>query len=347
MADYYAALGVSKDANDDEIKKAYKKMAIKYHPDKNSEPGATEKFKEINEAYEALSDPDKRGVYDKFGAEGLKNNGMPSGAHPFGMNVNDLFAQFFGGGGGPRAQSKVEPIVINMELTLEELNNGVQKIIMLNKKASCDECTGKGGKSVEKCTQCNGTGFVTISQHMGFGMMQMRHPCGKCATTGEQIKDKCTKCNGAKLMDKQQTIHVTIEKGIASDTKMVFPNKGHEVNNASGDIIVVIRQQPHPIFTRQGNDLIMKKKITLGDALCGCSFIVKHLDGTSVMIKSDKVIRPNDTRVVRNKGINKVGNMIIHFEVMFPEITQELKDALQVLSKSPQEPHENLEVVEI
>lgn len=334
MVDYYAALGVSKESSEDEIKKAYKKMAIKYHPDKNKDPEATEKFKEMNEAYEVLSDPEKKRVYDQFGVEGLKNNGMPQGAHPFGMNVNDLFAQFFNGG-HPRQQPKLEPIVINMPLTLEEINNGVHKIIILNKKTNCDACGGKGGKSVDKCTNCNGSGSINITQHMGFGVMQMQRSCGKCGGSGQEIKEKCDKCNGSKLMDRQHTINVNIEKGISSDAKMLFPDQGHEMNNLKGDIVVVIKQQPHAVFERQGNNLVMSKKITLGDALCGCSFTVKHLDGTVLLLESHTVIKPNDRKVIKNHGINKTGDLIVNFEVVFPEITPEMKEAMQVLPKSP------------
>jgi len=342
--EYYQVLGVNKNASPDEIKKAFKKLAIQFHPDKNKDPNATDKFKEINEAYEVLSDEEKRHIYDQFGKEGL-NGQIPRGNHghngnPYGFNMEDIFSQMF----QQRNQPQVPIIQISIPCTLEELNNGVSKNINLNKKVTCDECKGRGGKDIEVCSQCNGRGVVLIRQNMGFTIIEMQQTCPKCHGQKNIIKTKCGKCKGDKHIDKNINISIKIEPGTASDAKMVFQGHGHEIDNGKGDIVVCLTQQPHSYFTRHHLDLVYKKKITLRDALCGCSFNIKHLDSTILKIVTNTVIKPNDKRIIKQRGIINKGNLIIEFEIEFPNMTPEMKDQLNFLPRSHKSPEDLQEI---
>lgn len=337
--DYYQILGVSRDATGDEIKKAFKKLAIQYHPDKNKDPQATEKFKEINEAYEVLSNDERRDVYNRFGKEGLQG-GAPAGNA---FNMEDIFASFF----QHAKQAPPVPIIqINVPCTLEELNNGVTKNITFNRRMNCRECKGRGAKSIEKCGQCNGRGMISIRQNIGMGLIEMQQVCPRCKGQRGVIKEKCMGCHGTKHTLENVTLTIKLDKGTPSNTKIVSQQKGHEAelspfdddrafeNARKGDVVVCIVQQPHAHFQRHHNDLVYKKKITLGDALCGCSFGITHLNGQLLNIVCEKVIKPNEKRVIPKQGINNVGNLIIEFEIEFPQMTQELKDKLSVLPKS-------------
>jgi DnaJ homolog subfamily A member 2 len=296
-------------------------MAIKYHPDKNKEENASEKFKEINEAYEVLSDPEKREVYNRFGKEGLQ--GQMHG-NPFG-NMDDIFSQLF----RQHTQVHVPPIQISIPCSLEELNNGVSKTVSFDKKVTCDECKGKGGKDVMKCDQCQGRGMISRVQNMGFMTMNMQQPCPKCHGDGNMIKDVCNTCKGQKHGDKKTSIILNISPGTASNTKMVYKHQGHELENQKGDVIFLITEVPHPFFTRQNENLMYKKKISLCDALCGTTFDIKHLSGEDIRITLDSVIRPNDNKIIPNKGIANKGNLVINFEIEFPDVTPEMKDKLR------------------
>jgi chaperone protein DnaJ len=334
--DYYQILGVARDANPDEIKKAFKKLAVKYHPDKNKEEGASDKFKEIGEAYEVLSDPEKREIYDRFGKDGLqgRQQGNPFG----GMDMEDILSQMF----QQHTRAHIQAIQVPLSCTLEELNNGASKNININKKVTCDECHGKGGTNVTTCDQCHGRGMISIVQNMGFMTMNMQQPCPKCRGERTIIKDKCNKCKGNKHVDKNVSLTLKIEKGTPSDARIMVKNMGHELEGMKGDIIICISQQHHPHFTRQNNDLIYNKKITLGDALCGITFDVKHLNGSLLRVKMD-VVRPNDIKILPKHGINNAGNLIIKFDIDFPIMTPELKNQLDFLPKS-NPPEENTNV---
>lgn len=328
--DYYQVLGVSRDASPDDIKKAFKKMAVKYHPDKNKEEGATEKFKEIGEAYEVLSDSEKREVYDRFGKEGLQGHGQGNPFGGMGMGMEDIFSQIF-----RQQQTRVNvPIIqIDLPLTLEELNNGVSKNINLNKKVTCDECKGQGGKDVQKCDQCNGQGMISIIRNMGFMTMNMQQPCPKCHGQKTIIKDKCGKCKGEKHVDKNINLTLGIEAGTPSDARIMMKGHGHEIENHKGDILICIHQKPHPEFKRQNNDLLYNKKITLGDALCGISFNIKHPNGKDIKIDMEQV-KPKQVKIVPNSGIAGKGNLIINFEIEFPDVTPEMKEKLSFLPRT-------------
>lgn len=331
---YYDILGVSPTANESELKTAYRKLALKFHPDKN--PDAGDKFKDISHAYEVLSDADKRAAYDRYGEEGL------NGAGP-GMNAEDLFSQFFGGGGGffggmggghhnhgrPRGPRRGEDVIYNLQVSLEELYKGKASKIAIQRNVLCGKCNGKGGKEVKKCTGCNGAGVKMTIRQMGPMIQQMQTVCNECQGEGEIIKpaDKCDECRGKKVMKEKKIIDLKIEPGSVHGQKIRFSGEADQApNTVPGDLIVVIAEKEHSQFKRQGSDLHCKVKIDLVTALAGGTFTVKHLDGRILegKIAPGQVIKPEEIRVIEGEGmpekdrIYMKGHMFIIFDVQFP-----------------------------
>lgn len=318
----YEVLGVSPTATQDEIKTAYRKLALKHHPDKG---GDADKFKEINAANEVLSDPEKRKTYDRFGLEGLKGQGGPGG-------MGDIFDMFFGGrgrGGRARETPKLKPTVKVVQVTLDEINSGKMAHVETNRKIICGDCSGKGGSKVEKCGPCKGKGVVVKMVQLGPGMYtQSQSHCDKCGGAGEVIEKSsiCKGCKGQKLIAKTETIEVQIPVGAPDQFKVEIKDKGDEHwEYRSGDLVVVVQIKPHPIFTRVKNDLHMKKKISLVEALTGFKFNLKRFD-TEVTIESspDSVVNNKDVKIVPNLGLplfrNEFshGDLIIEFQVEMP-----------------------------
>lgn len=368
----YQELGVEKTASTEEIKKAYKKLALKYHPDRNlnNKDAAEEKFKKVSSAYDVLSNPEKREMYDKYGLEGIKsmNEGMGGGA-PF-----DIFEQFFGGGAGggpfgggggpfgggggpfggpfsgfPRNMSrKGQDRVEKIEVTLEDLYTNKTIKINLKKKVMCSACNGRGGKNVTKCDQCNGSGSIMRIQQLGPGMIQQSSQiCGKCRGTGKAMKpgDECKECNGSKFVYRSKTIEINLTKGMKHGDKIVKAGEGNYTPDMDdpGDLIFILIEKPHPIFKRDGNNLIIKKNILLIESLCGYSFTLKHLDGRDLLIKTNKIIDPYSKRIIRNEGFESVsgkrGDLIINFNIKFPSnLSDERKNYLKkILPKASSE----------
>ena len=349
MSEYYEILGLNKNATQEEIKKAYRKLAIKYHPDKNKDdPNAEQKFKEIAEAYGVLSDEEKRKIYDKYGKKGLENNG---GMH---FNADDIFSSFFGGGspfgsffgssfgssfgspfGSPfgvndefgnktKPKRKTEDIIAECNLTLEELYNG--KVLKRKIKHSriCKSCDGTGSKTKQTttCKSCNGNGIKRVVHRQGFTQIIQQVKCENCNGTGESINenDKCTKCNGKKVIQEEKIIEINVKPGTKNNQQFRFQNESDEYPGyIAGDIIFVIRTKDHPKFIRDPNDnLLYAKKIKLSEALCGCKFSIKTLDNRIIYVKYDDVITPGQTLILRNEGFTKKTNMYIQFEIEFP-----------------------------
>ncbi|RXI04904.1 hypothetical protein DVH24_039178 [Malus domestica] len=341
---YYEILGVSQSASSDDLKKAYKKAAIKNHPDKGGDP---EKFKELAHAYEVLSDPEKREIYDQYGEDALKEGmgGGGGGGHdPF-----DIFSSFFGGspfggancvigfhGGGSsrgRRQRRGEDVVHALKVSLEDLYLGTSKKLSLSRNVLCSKCNGKGSKSGAslKCSGCQGTGMKVSIRHLGPSMIQqMQHACNECKGTGETIsdRDRCTQCKGEKVAQEKKVLEVHVEKGMQNGQKITFPGEADEApETVTGDIVFVIQQKEHPKFKRKGEDLFIEHTLPLTEALCGFQFVLTHLDGRQLLIKSNpgEVVKPDSFKAINDEGMPMYqrpfmkGKLYIHFNVEFPE----------------------------
>jgi len=341
---YYEVLGVSKNASQDDLKKAYKKAAIKIHPDKGGDP---EKFKELAQAYEVLSDPEKREIYDQYGEDALKEGmGGGGGGHdPF-----DIFSSFFGGspfGGGSsrgRRQRRGEDVVHPLKVSLEDLYVGISKKLSLSRNVLCSKCNGKGSKSGAsmKCAGCQGTGMKVTIRHLGPSMIQqMQHACNDCKGTGETIsdKDRCPQCKGEKVVQEKKVLEVIVEKGMQNGQRITFPGEADEApDTATGDIVFVLQQKEHPKFKRKGDDLFVEHTLSLTEALCGFQFALTHLDGRQLLIKSNpgEVVKPDSFKGINDEGMPMYqrpfmkGKLYIHFTVDFPDsLTPEQVGALE------------------
>ncbi|VVD05832.1 dnaJ homolog subfamily A member 2-like [Leptidea sinapis] len=352
MADskLYEILGVSRTASDSEIKRNYHKLAKEYHPDKN--PAAGDRFKEISYAYEILSDPKKRQTYDKYGLKGLQEGGQ-GGCPP-----DDLFGKFFDifgmGGGRPRGRARGEDTIHRLDVSLEDLYLGKTTKLQLSKNVICSHCNGVGGKlgAVVPCRDCQGRGIKITYQRFGPNMTrQLQSQCMTCQGLGETIseKDKCTKCKGKKVVNETKILEVHVEKGMAEFQRIYFRGEGDQLPNTEpGDVIIVLDVKEHEVFQRSPNDdLLIKKEITLTEALCGFQFVLKHLDGRDLLIKHGpgEIIRPGDLKGVRGEGMPhyknpfEKGNLYVKFDIKFPDnnfATEE--QMLQIQSILPPRP---------
>ncbi|KAJ4873549.1 Chaperone protein dnaJ 2 [Raphanus sativus] len=331
---FYEILGVPKTASPEDLKKAYKKAAIKNHPDKGGDP---EKFKELGEAYGVLSDPEKREIYDQYGEDGLKDGmGERSGHDPF-----DIFSSFFGGGESPfgggssrgRRQRRGEDVVHPLRVSLEDLYLGTTKKLSLSRNALCSKCNGKGSKSGAsmKCGGCQGKGMKVSIRRIGPGMVQqMQHACHDCKGTGETIndRDRCPQCKGDKVITEKKVLEVAVEKGMQHSQKITFRGQADEApDTVTGDIVFVIQQKEHPKFKRKGDDLFVEHTLSLTEALCGFQFVLTHLDARQLLIKSNpgEVVKPDSYRAISDEGMPMhqrsfmKGKLYIHFTVEFPE----------------------------
>mmetsp|Transcript_12375 Transcript_12375/g.18232 ORF Transcript_12375/g.18232 Transcript_12375/m.18232 type:complete len:433 (-) Transcript_12375:502-1800(-) len=323
---YYELLGVEKDATDNDIKKAFRKLALKNHPDKGGDP---EKFKDITHAYEVLSDPDKRKLYDMHGEEGVKDGGGPS------RSADDIFSMFFGGGrrgeSGPR---KGEDLVHPLKVSLEDLYNGKTVKLAINRDKLCDECEGRGGKAGAErmCDVCNGRGVRIQLRQLAPGMVQqLQSTCPECRGKGKMMreKDKCKgPCKGKKVVKERKVLEVHVDKGMRNNQKVTFHGESDEApGQIPGDIIFVIQEKDHPTFKRKGSDLLMTKHISLVEALCGYTFTFDHLDGRSIKVSppAGQVTKPDSLQMIPHEGMPHHGNpfvkgrLFILFKVDFPD----------------------------
>lgn len=348
----YDLLGVKRNATLDEIKKAYKKLALQYHPDRNPSPDAQDKFKEINSAYEVLSDAQKREIYDKYGEEGLQGGGGMGG---FGDHM-DIFSHFFGGGQRRKPQGPVkgQDVLHALQVSMEDLYTGATRKVRITRTRICKECNGIGAtkkEAVIECTNCNGSGRkVTIQQLAPGFVQQVAGVCPECQGQGKSVNEKfkCKKCTGRKVVSDVKTVEVNIDKGMKDKQKIVFEGEADERPDVlAGDIVFVLQQKPHPLFERDGNTLFMKKKINLLEALTGVEFKVTHLDGRHLLVKSKKgsVIKPGDILQINNEGFPtyknpyEKGHLLIKFEIEFPDKIppQFVKQLQDILPKSKKE----------
>ena len=352
--DYYEVLGVNKNASEDEIKKAYRKIAIKYHPDRN--PGnkeAEEKFKEAAEAYDVLHDKQKRQQYDQFGFDGPTGAGGFGGFGGTGMNMDDIFSMFgdifggragFGGfGGGQRGpqQHRGSDLRLKVKLSLNEVANGVTKKFKVRKDITCSHCHGSGaeaGSGTETCQTCHGSGVITHTTQSIFGMMQTQGVCPTCNGEGHVIKNKCKHCGGSGVVKGEEVVEINIPAGVAEGMVVNVPGKGNAGmrNGISGDIQVFIDEEDNDIFVRDGNNLIYNLLLDFPTAALGGDVEIPTIEGTRLKVKIDNGTQPGKTLRLRGKGLPAVqgyghgmGDLIVNISVYVPKtLSREEKDAL-------------------
>ena len=345
--DYYEVLGVPKNAGDDDIKKAYRKKAVEFHPDKNpGDKAAEEKFKEAAEAYDVLRDADKRARYDRYGHAGVDNMGgggasfegmsMDDIFRRFGFDTEDVFAEFFGGGGrrsggGFGARSRGERgtnLRIKVKMTLEEIATGVNKKIKVRKQVRCSTCNGSGardGSSVDTCATCRGAGTIRRVTQTPFGAMPVAEVCPACSGSGQTIRTPCNTCKGAGNMPGEETIDVDIPGGVHEGIQLSMSGKGNAgaKGGPAGDLIISIEETPHEHFTREGNNILFELFVNVADAALGAQIEVPTLDGRARIkipagTQSGKIFR------LREKGLPALqsyhrGDQLIHVNVWTPK----------------------------
>lgn len=344
--DYYDVLGISRGASDEEIKKAYRKLALQYHPDRNKDPDAAERFKEVTEAYQVLSDAEKRGMYDRFGHSAFERGGAAGAdfSNFAGFNIDDIFESFFGTAGSRGARQRVQrgaDLRYDLQLTLEEAVFGAEKEIKVSKNGVCTRCTGSGtepGSQPVACGRCNGTGEVRRVQQSLFGQFVNVMLCDACGGEGNLIQDPCKDCSGKGLVRQMKTIQVTIPAGADDGMQLRLSGEGEPApKGVPGHLYVVLHVQPHRYFKRQGNDLLLEVPVNVAQAALGAEFKVPTLDGKQQSIKvpagtqSGRIIR------LRGEGVpflreNGRGDMQVHLKVKIPtELTDEQKKLFRQL----------------
>lgn len=355
---YYDVLGVSKNADEKEIKSAFRKLAKQYHPDINKEPGAEEKFKEIGEAYAVLSDPEKKKQYDQFGHEaytqGASQGGFGGGFGGFSgfgaddIDLSGIFEDLFGGGmfgGGSRRNSnrptKGRDSLVKVNLSFEEAVFGCKKTINLDLDSECDSCSGKGGSGEQACSTCGGRGRVVSQQRTMFGVFQSETTCPDCSGKGKTFKDVCRKCSGKGHVIKNKEIEVTIPEGVDTGYQLRISGKGAAGYNGgpNGDIYLEFNVKDHPLFERKDNDIYLDVPITITEAVLGCKKEIPTLNG-SVVLDIDAGSQPGDQLRLRGKGVKdptrkKTGDMYVVLDVIIPtKLDKKQKDLFKDLSKT-------------
>jgi molecular chaperone DnaJ len=358
--DFYEILDVSKTASAEEIKKAYRQQALKYHPDRNPGDKASEdKFKEAAEAYEVLSDPQKKARYDQFGHAGVRS--AAGGYSADGMSMDDIFSHFGdifsdlgfggfggysqrGGGRGGRQVTKGTNLRVKVKLNLEEIEKGVEKKLKVSKYISCDECSGtgaKGGSAYNTCSTCRGSGQVTRVTNTFLGQMQTTTVCPACNGEGKTITNKCNKCAGEGVMRGEEVISVKIPAGVAEGMQLSVSGKGNAARRGgiNGDLLVIIEEEPHSDLIRDGNDLLFNLYVSLCQASLGGQVEIPTLDG-KVKIKVEAGTQPGKILRLRGKGLPEVnsynrGDLLVSINVWIPKsLTREEKKILEKLDES-------------
>ena len=346
--DYYEILGISKTATEDEIKKAYRTLAKKYHPDISTEPNAEEKFKEVQKAYDCLSDPQKRSNYDQFGSE----DGNPFGAGGQGFSgfggFEDIFSSFFGGGRqqrrNPNAPQKGHDIRVNVTLTFEEAAFGVKKEIVINRHETCSKCNGSGAHSrndVQSCPRCHGTGTVIVEQNTILGRIQSQSTCPECRGKGRKITKYCNECHGEGKVRKEAKISVNIPAGIDDEQTLRVATQGEAGSNGgpNGDLFVNIRVKNHEFYVRDGNDIYIDLPLTFSQVALGCTMEVETLNG-KVALKIPAGTQTGTKfkmagRGIQNQTTGRTGNQYVTVKVVTPtKLSSEQKELFEKLSKT-------------
>jgi DnaJ homolog subfamily A member 2 len=329
----YDILGVTKSSSGQEIKKSYRKLAMKYHPDRNKAPEAETKFKKISMAYDVLSDKEKKEKYDKFGLEGLQGGG--GGPNPF-----DIFSNLFGGGGGggagmfhsfarnqPRKKRTKDRLEV-IEVKIEDIYN--ESILNMNysKKVVCNICSGLGtmsSENIQVCKICNGNGRIMRIVQLGPNMIsQSQETCSSCMGRGKYIndEDKCGICNGNKLISETKQLKLELKNTLKHEEKIVFEGESDQDIGADeyGDLVLILKFKPHATFKIINNyDLFIEKNISLAEAICGFTLKLDHLDGKDITIQVKEIINPYSNKRIVGEGLNSTGDLIIKFNIQFPE----------------------------
>ena len=355
--DYYEVLGVSRGASEDEIKKAYKKMARKYHPDLN--PGdktAEEKFKEVNEAYEVLSDADKKARYDQYGHAGVDPNfgaggfgGGFDGSFDFG-DLGDIFGSFFGGGFGggrrtnPNAPQRGESIRMSIAISFEEAAFGCEKAVTVERYETCDTCHGNGcapGTSPEVCPDCQGTGTVQVRRQTPMGVFATSSPCPKCGGKGRIIHQPCKDCRGSGMVRKKKTIQASIPAGIDNGQTISIRGQGNAGKNGgpAGDLLITITVRPHELFRREGTSVLCEAPITFTQAVLGAELEIPTIDG-KVKYTLPEGTQSGTTFRLKGKGIPSIngrgrGDQYVTVYIETPKnLNKEQKEALKKFAET-------------
>ncbi len=350
--DYYEILEVSKNASAEEIKKAYRKKAIQYHPDKNpGDKASEEKFKEAAEAYEVLSNSEKRKRYDQFGHAGV--GGSTGGGFSGGMSMEDIFSHFgdifgggfggFGGFGSSRSSQRVNKgsnLRVKVKLNLQEIANGVEKKIKVKKYVGCQHCNGSGaanGSSFSNCNTCRGTGHVTRIQNTILGQMQTSSPCPACQGEGRIITQKCSQCNGEGLLRNDEIVSIKIPAGVEEGMQLSVSGKGNAARRGgiNGDLLVLIEEEKHPELIRDGHDLIFNLTLTVPDAILGTPVEIPTVEG-KVKVKIDQGTQPGKILRLKGKGLPEVngyyrGDLLVRINVFVP--TDISRDEVRIIEK--------------
>ena len=357
--DYYEVLGVSKTATEDEIKKAYRQIAIKYHPDRN--PGdkeAEEKFKEAAEAYNVLHDPAQRQQYDQFGFNAPGGFGGFGGFGGASMNMDDIFSMFsdifgghgfggFGGGSRGRQRHRGSDLRLKVRLTLDEINRGVKKKFKVRKDVVCSHCHGTGaedGSGDEECPTCHGSGVISHTTQSIFGMMQTQGVCPTCGGEGKIIRNKCHECGGTGVVKGEEVVEINIPAGVAEGMVVNVPGKGNAGHHkgVNGDIQVFIDEEENDTFLRDGNDVIYNLLLDFPTAALGGEVEIPTIEGAKLKVKVDNGTQPGKTLRLRGKGLPTVqgygtgrGDLVVNISVYIPKtLSREEKETLEKLKQS-------------
>ena len=332
--DYYEVLGVSKNATDDEIKSAFRKLAKKYHPDINKDPDAPAKFKEAQEAYAVLSDKDKRSKYDQFGHAAFDNNGtgFGTGGFDFGdfdINLDDILGNMFGGGfgysrGRNTRKTRGSDLLREVRLTFEEAIFGCEKDLKIDVNEKCPDCDGAGGFDKTTCSNCHGTGTMTSEQRTLFGTFMTKTTCSACGGTGSTFKRRCSKCKGDGTIRQSKTITVKIPSGIDTGMRLRLSGKGESSPNGgeNGDLYLEFRVADHDFFERDGDDIILEVPINIAEATLGCKKDIRTISSI-ITLAIPAGTETGDKQRIKGKGIKnsstgKTGDMYIIFKVVTP-----------------------------
>ena len=349
--DYYEVLGVSKNATEAEIKSAFRKLAKEHHPDVSKDPNATEKFKEVQEAYAVLSDQTRRSQYDQFGHSAFDNNGgynstggFDFSGFDFGDIFSDIFGSSFGFGGGGRSTNrrrKGSDMVMRMDLTFEEAAFGTEKTIKFDVNDNCSSCDGKGGTGEERCEKCRGSGTVTAEQRTILGTYLTKTTCSACMGSGYTYKDSCSKCRGKGHVRTNREISVKVPAGVDENSQLRLPGKGEAGSNGgpNGDVYIEFRISRHPLFVREGNDIYLELPITITEAILGVKKEIPTLYG-EVILNIPSGTQSGAKLLLKDKGIANVsskrkGNMYVIINVVIPnKLDRKQKDLVNQLAKT-------------